>query len=68
MDPIFEIAKDFILEALTYKLDQSAHLTSGETLQINTDPRVYYDPSSIVPKSAAPAEKADPNNPGVQNF
>jgi hypothetical protein len=54
MDPIFEIAKDFILEALAYKLDQTAHLNSGELTQINTNPRVYYDPSSIVPKPAAP--------------
>jgi hypothetical protein len=45
MDPIFEIAKDFILEALAYKLDQTAHLNSGEQLQTNSNPRVYYDRS-----------------------
>ena len=62
-DPIFEIAKDFILEALAYKLDQTAHMNSGEQLQTNSNPRVYYDRSSIVPKSAAPVEQ-----PGTQNL
>jgi len=49
-DPVFELAKDFIVEGLTYKLDQREKNVLGEKLKINIHPRVYYgafDPKSI---------------------
>jgi hypothetical protein len=48
--PTEDQAKDFIVEGLTYKLDQREKNVLGEKLKINIHPRVYYgafDPKSI---------------------
>lgn len=56
-DPVFELAKDFIVEGLTYKLDQREKNVLGEKLKINIQPRVYYggiDPKSMEDPSGNP--------------
>lgn len=61
-DPEFELAKDFIVEGLTYKLDQKDKNVLGEKLKINVHPRVYY--GGIDPKSSE-----DPNlNPNLKKL
>ncbi len=39
-NPMFELAKNFIVEGLTYKLGGNS---LGKDLQINTHPRVYFE-------------------------
>ena len=59
----FEMAKDFILEGLSYKLNHFENAIKGE-LKINTEPRVNYNPSAIPQKAAPtqnPAEQAAAN-------
>jgi hypothetical protein len=61
-DPEFELAKDFIVEGLTYKLNEREKNVLGEKLKINVQPRVYY--GGIDPKSAE-----DPNlNPNLNKL
>jgi hypothetical protein len=39
MNPVFELAKNFIVEGLAFKLDPK----SKKEYTINVEPRVYYD-------------------------
>lgn len=43
MDPMFELAKNFIVEGLTYKIDAKETNSLGKDLQINIQPRVYFE-------------------------
>jgi hypothetical protein len=43
MNPMFELAKNFIVEGLTYKLDAQNNGQIGKELTINVNPRVYYE-------------------------
>ena len=43
MNPMFELAKNFIVEGLTCKLDQKDKNSLGKELQINITPRVYFE-------------------------
>ncbi len=43
MNPLFELAKNFIVEGLTYKIDSKETNSLGKDLQINTHPRVYFE-------------------------
>lgn len=42
-NPIFELAKNYIVEGLTYKLDSQDKNSLGQALKINIQPRVYFD-------------------------
>ena len=65
-DPQFELAKDFIVEGLTYKLDQKDKNVLGEKLKINVHPRVYY--GGFDPKLAKGTSE-DPNlNPNLNKL
>jgi hypothetical protein len=43
MNPVFEAAKNFIVEGLTYKIDSKEKNHTVKELQINTNPRVYFN-------------------------
>ena len=43
MNPVFELAKNFIVEGLSVRLDPFETATRKE-LQINIEPRVLYEP------------------------
>lgn len=42
MNPVFDLAKNFIVEGLSVRLD-SYETTSKKDLTINIEPRVYYE-------------------------
>ena len=43
MNPMFELAKNFIVEGLTYKIDSQGTNQIGKDLSINIEPRVYFE-------------------------
>jgi hypothetical protein len=47
-DPLFELAKNFIVEGLTHKLGAKDGAPINHKLEININPRVYYDERMIV--------------------
>ena len=61
-DPVFELAKDFIVEGLTYKLDQKDKNQLGEKLKINIHPRVYYGNGGD-----GPTKEGGPSDPSGGN-
>jgi len=69
MNPMFELAKNFIVEGLTYKLDAQNNGQIGKELTINVHPRVYYEggerPSEGHPQGG---ETADVKNPMSKLF
>jgi hypothetical protein len=54
---MFELAKNFIVEGLTYKIDQKEKNSLGKDLQINIKPRVYFEGGAL------PGRESDPSNP-----
>jgi hypothetical protein len=45
---LFELAKNFIVEGLTHKLGAKDGAPINQKLEININPRVYYDERMIV--------------------
>lgn len=48
MNPAFELAKNFIVEGLAIKLDKNQSIKKD--IQINVEPRVYYEGGDEKPK------------------
>ena len=62
-DPMFELAKNFIVEGLTHKLGTKDGAAINQKLEININPRVYYDERMIV--GGGPPQPAEPLNPKI---
>ena len=70
-DPLFELAKNFIVEGLTHKLGAKDGAPINQKLDININPRVYYDERMIVgngPQQPGAAGEAKPLNPKIQGI
>jgi DNA-directed RNA polymerase len=70
-DPLFELAKNFIVEGLTHKLGTKDGAPINQKLEININPRVYYDERMIVgngPSQPGAAGEAKPMNPKLQGM
>lgn len=63
MNPMFELAKNFIVEGLTYKIDSREKNSLGKELSINIQPRVYFEHEGAVNPFAQPEEAAQIRNP-----
>lgn len=62
MNPVFELSKNFIVEGLTCKLAQNDKNALGKPLQINVNPRVYFEGGQ--PSGDGPAGEVLPTGLG----
>ena len=65
---MFELAKNFIVEGLTHKLGTKDKTPLGQKLDININPRVYYDERMIIGGAASSQPEARPINKNIQNL
>jgi DNA-directed RNA polymerase len=67
-DPLFELAKNFIVEGLTHKLGAKDGAPINQKLEININPRVYYDERMIVGAPQQPGAAGEVKvNPKLQS-
>lgn len=62
MNSMFELAKNFIVEGLTYKIDSKEKNSLGKDLSINITPRVFFEGGPVT------REEGDPSNPLSKMF
>jgi hypothetical protein len=68
MNPMFELAKNFIVEGLTYKLDAQNNGQIGKELTINVHPRVYYEGGERPSEHQPEGGETDVKNPMSKLF
>lgn len=66
---MFELAKNFIVEGLTHKLGAKDNAPINQKLEININPRVYYDERMIVGGPQQPGAAGEVKlNPKLQGI